>query len=128
MRIVAPSGVIILLVEDDDVTRKIYARVLTDAGYTVIQARDGTEALRLLYTAPKVHAMILDLMMPRVNGWEVMHIKSSDPRIALIPVIAVTGLEARAARLKPLDGVSIILEKPFGADALLQTLARLLDS
>jgi len=124
MQIVAKKA-LVLVAEDDTTTNRIYAEALRKAGYDVATATSGVDCLRRLYT-DKIDVLILDLMMPGVSGWDVLHVKSHDARIALIPVIVITGLEARAARNKPLEGVSLILEKPFSIEKLLHALYRLL--
>lgn len=127
METIASAGTVILLTDDDEGTRRVYRRILEDNGYDILEAKSGVDCLHLLYTK-KVDLLMLDLMMPGVTGWDVMHIKSHDPVLSLIPTIVVTGLEARAARNRRLDGASILLEKPFDASTLLRTIRHLLDN
>jgi DNA-binding response OmpR family regulator len=67
----------VLIVDDDSSIRSLLGYVFTDAGYDVIEAADGLEALDVLRTAPPA-LMILDLMMPLVDGVEVLRVRRSD--------------------------------------------------
>jgi CheY-like chemotaxis protein len=105
------QGSEVLLVEDDRDIREIASEILEAQGYRVVQAADGHEALRILrQLRPAV--ILLDLMMPRMSGWEVKEMLRHDPELASIPVIVMSAVE-RAG-----------LPKPFGMEELLGAVGR----
>jgi CheY-like chemotaxis protein len=82
----------ILIVEDDEQIRRLLSRTLTSKGYTVVTARNGLEALAELEldsTPPRV--IIVDLMMPVMDGWRFRENLLRQPRWAKIPVIILSG-------------------------------------
>jgi CheY-like chemotaxis protein len=84
------AGHLILLVDDDATLREPLASVLEKEGFTIAQASNGIEALDLLRCSPPVSLILLDLAMPRMNGWEFLEQKNANPTLALIPVIVIT--------------------------------------
>jgi CheY-like chemotaxis protein len=80
----------ILLVEDDRDSREALAFVLEDAGHTVASAGNGREALDLLDEEEKPDLILLDLMMPVMNGWEFLGERKRRPGLASIPVMVLT--------------------------------------
>jgi CheY-like chemotaxis protein len=85
----ASGGKIILFVEDDPVVLTAYRRGLEHAGYHIEAAVDGIEAMRkLALFAPDV--IILDLMLPKLNGVEVLKFMRKSPRLASVPVIVLS--------------------------------------
>lgn len=80
----------ILVVDDDPSVREIYDQVLTHAGYTVQTAGGGPEALNLLQEQSDFRAILLDLMMPRMNGFQVLEHIQQHPDWRRIPVVVVT--------------------------------------
>jgi len=96
----------ILVVDDEHLLRTPVAAVLRQAGYVVECAASGEEALRALESA-KPELILLDLMMPGMDGWDLRHEQKRDPRIADIPVIAVSAAgklpDADVQFRKPLD-------------------------
>jgi CheY-like chemotaxis protein len=109
----------VLLVEDDLDLRDVLQDILENEGYDVIPASDGRQALEYLRAtnsgedAPGL--LILDLMMPIVNGWEVLDAIQGDPGLQM-PVIVVSA----SGRSEP-SGVTAYLHKPFSLDDLLNT-------
>lgn len=79
---------LILVVEDESDVREILRAILTQSGYSVAEACDGQEALDML-AEMRFDLMILDLLMPRVNGEEVLH-KLDEGRLKTMPVIILT--------------------------------------
>ena len=95
-----PTGTI--LVADDQATnRELLAKLLTTQGFTVITVSDGAEALDQLSKAP-VDLVILDVMMPHLNGFEVCRKIKANPEIYLIPVVLVTALSDKQDRIEGL--------------------------
>src|SRR5271166_2892801 len=85
----------ILSVDDDALNRDILFEYLTDGGYDVIEADDGDTALERLNTIEGIDLILLDRMMPRLNGMEVLKIVKADPRFKDIPVIMQSAASAR---------------------------------
>lgn len=113
----------VLLVEDDRDVRDEIAAALERAGYEVLQAADGREALELLRTtAPRPAAILLDWMMPVMDGMTFLTYQASDPRYASIPVIVVSAVAGMAQI--PRLCVSEILAKPLRVRTLLDVVDR----
>lgn len=110
----------VLLVEDDIDVREAVADTLDEAGYRVSPARNGQEALDMLRSgAVQPRVILLDLMMPVMDGWQFREEQLRDPALASIPVVALSahgGIEA-------LDAAAH-LRKPVELKQLLDTVAR----
>jgi chemosensory pili system protein ChpA (sensor histidine kinase/response regulator) len=117
----------VLVVDDSLTVRKITGRVLARRGYRVIEARDGLEALdRLAVDRPGV--VLLDVEMPRMDGFEVLRRMRSDPRWRALPVMMVTSRTADKHRNFAFElGASAFLGKPFEEQELLAQVAELLE-
>jgi len=109
----------ILVVEDDADALEALGDLLESHGYLVASARNGAEALEVLGRSPLPNLIVLDLLMPTMDGWEFRRRQKNDPRIAKIPVVVVSASSAA----KPIDADSI-LRKPVDIDRLLETVAR----
>jgi CheY-like chemotaxis protein len=105
----------VLVVEDDDDTRLSFAEVLEDDGYSVAQARDGREAEAYLRDHPRPAVVVLDLMMPRLDGWSVAAMIKQG-HLASVPIVVVTAAGDRWAYPAPPERV---LKKPVTPSALL---------
>ncbi len=81
----------VMIVEDDDEIRELLAEMLADRGHLVSTARHGKDALELLRTKPQPNIVLLDLMMPVMDGWQMRAEMLADPKLAGIPVIIVSG-------------------------------------
>jgi twitching motility two-component system response regulator PilH len=115
----------ILVAEDDDDLRELVSCVLARAGYHVIEATDGLEALaRLELASSAPDLVLLDLMMPRMSGTEVLARMRGRKNTEALPVVVVSAI---ADRLKP-SGADAYLQKPVLPEQLLdvvqQTLQR----
>jgi CheY-like chemotaxis protein len=107
----------ILLVEDNDDVREMMALALELAGHVVWLAANGRDALaRLNEDGPLPCLILMDLMMPVMNGWELRAALRGDPRLAGIPVVVVSALNAELAQRVP--GTEF-LPKPVDIDRLL---------
>lgn len=113
----------ILLVEDDDDVREALADVLRDAGYDVAWAADGAEAIRLLRAGLRPAAIVLDLMMPVMNGFQFRAEQLSDPDLARIPVILVSADRSLDRDARAMD-VAARVTKPAQVEDLLATIAQ----
>jgi CheY-like chemotaxis protein len=117
-----PSS-LVLVVDDDAAIRHALADALEQEGYRVSAAKDGVEALAALaHERPAV--IILDLLMPEMDGWHFLSARLRDPDVIEVPVILTSARtdEMRAARR---IGATYVVPKPFELDALLDLLARL---
>jgi CheY-like chemotaxis protein len=111
----------ILLVEDDAATRAAMARLLERAGYQVDCAADGRQALDRLDSGEPPAAILLDLSMPVMSGWEFRQRQRRDPSLGRIPVLLLSagmGLPETAASL----GVAGYFPKPIDVEGLLLAL------
>jgi CheY-like chemotaxis protein len=109
----------LLIVEDDPDALEALGDLLDSHGYAVASASNGAEALELLGRSPLPSLIVLDLLMPTMDGWEFRRRQKNDPRIAHIPVVVVSASSAA----KPIDADSI-LRKPVDINRLLETIAR----
>ena len=110
----------VMVVDDDDEIREALADVLTDEGYEVVGARDGQQALQFVRAGRRPNAILLDLWMPVMDGWQLRHELLSDSKLSDIPVIVLTAVrDQRAQGLMVAD----ILTKPVQLERLLGALA-----
>lgn len=109
----------VLVIDDDVAIREALEAVLEDEGYAVQSAANGREALALLRTGEgQPTVILLDLMMPVVNGWEFRAAQQGDPSLAPIPVVVLSADRDVAAKAAALQ-VSGYLAKPINLDVLL---------
>ncbi len=104
-----------LIVDDERDIREAVSEVLKDEGYEVVDARDGAEGLDKL-RARHPDLVLLDLMMPGMNGWEFCAARNREPGLCDIPVVVISAL----GRVSGLDAQAF-LQKPFELDALVST-------
>jgi CheY-like chemotaxis protein len=108
---------VVLVVDDDEAIRDATRVLLEEEGYVVEVAADGAEALHRLALQPTPALILLDLMMPVMNGPALLEALESHADLAQIPVVIMTAAEARA------ETSSLrypLLRKPFSIDALIQ--------
>jgi CheY-like chemotaxis protein len=109
---------VVLVVDDQQGMRELCRVILELAGYAVIEAADGKRALDALGRY-RPHAVILDLMMPVMDGWEVLTRIQDDPALASVPVVVVSACAGVEDRRRAVDlGAVDYLHKPFDARAL----------
>jgi two-component system chemotaxis response regulator CheY len=116
----------LMLVEDDFMLRAHMSELLASEGYLVSCAADGAEALDRLEREPPPAAILLDMVMPRMNGVSFREAQLQSPALRDIPTIAVTALHA-AADVRGL-GFEDIIAKPVQFDRLVEALAKLCPS
>jgi len=111
----------ILLVEDDLDTREALDRLLSAAGYEVIPAASGRQAIEYLLADPSrpPDLVVLDLMLPLISGWRVLDFIRADARLATIPVVVTTGVSDRPR------GADLVLRKPLDWTYFLAEIDRL---
>ena len=113
----------ILIVEDDTAGREALAAYLESEGYHVLEAEHGEAALRTLHTNTGVCLILLDLYMPRMNGWAFRAEQLRDARFAAIPVVVVSA-DATVGQKAADLGAAGYLAKPIDFDRLLGFLRR----
>ncbi len=118
----------VLIVEDDlDISTTI-SEILLGEGYDVAVANNGLVGLDLVHglrNEPRPDLVLLDLMMPELDGYAFLHAVRSDLHVCDIPVIVITAMTAHQARRKDLPA-SCILHKPIDLDSLLTVVHRAL--
>ena len=110
----------ILLVDDD--ARNIFALTTLLEGYDMeaISATNGRQAIELLKTTEGVRMVLMDIMMPEMDGYQTMREIRSDPRFRTLPMLALTAKAMKGDREKCLDaGASDYIAKPVNTDQLL---------
>jgi len=111
----------VLVVEDDDDLREVVMQTLARSGFRALGACDGQEALDVLTREPEPCLVLLDLMMPRMSGWEFRRRQLADPHLAQLPVVVMTATQT-------LDEAAIhaddILRKPLSLATLLAAVER----
>jgi two-component system chemotaxis response regulator CheY len=123
-RAAEPATVRVLVVEDDTDIRETVAELLVEEGYEVRTAVSGRDALELLEGAdPLPDLVLLDLMMPIMDGWTFYDHLQKQPRWATLPIVVISAdanVHEKAARLNPVA----CLRKPVGIDELLGVVGR----
>jgi DNA-binding response OmpR family regulator len=115
----------VLLVEDDDDTRSMYATAITFGGFTVREAADGRQALSMaLEWAPDV--LVTDLAGPKLDGFELIAWLRANRPTARIPVVVLTGHSDDGARQRASELDAAFVLKPCLPDALIAHIARAL--
>ncbi len=114
---------LILIVDDNAVNRLVLSKTIGKS-YSVLEAANGEDALELLRrNAGEVSAVLLDIVMPGMNGYDVLRQIRSDDALALIPVIMVTGSEDEESRIKAISlGANDFILKPFIPEIILHCL------
>ncbi len=119
---------LILTVDDSITVRNTLAEALQKADYQVIQARDGAEALKQLERYPGVEAILCDIEMPGMNGFEFLKVRQQTPKIAAIPTIMLTSRAGTKHRLLTKElGATTYLTKPYLTPQLLKTLSEAIE-
>jgi CheY-like chemotaxis protein len=120
----APSGHTVLVADDNPDQRALYVDILTHAGYVVIQAQDGAEAIqRARETRPAL--ILMDVTMPGTSGWNALRALRDQVETQHIPVITITGLSATRDRDASFAaGCDAYLSKPVSPRRLLEEVRR----
>jgi CheY-like chemotaxis protein len=111
----------LLIVEDEATFRQFISLALNMEGYQVHSVESGEQAIRALQAAAP-DLVILDLSMPRISGWDVLHFMRSTPYLSLTPVVVLTAnADADTRRRCQRERVNRLLVKPAGLDEILDT-------
>jgi CheY-like chemotaxis protein len=105
----------VLVADDDEAVRCAVAGVLQEGGFEVSMARDGEQVLDSLNAGLRPALVLLDLMMPRVTGWQVLQAMGKRADLADIPVIVLTAFDSNVG----LPPGCRVLHKPFESEVLL---------
>jgi chemotaxis family two-component system sensor histidine kinase/response regulator PixL len=115
----------VLLVEDDRSVRRYLEVTLQRAGYKVITAEDGLEGMRCALTS-KVDVVLTDAVMPQMNGHELARFLRSNPKLAKLPIVLLTGQENDHASQADQKLIDALLYKPVKAEELKKCLAKVI--
>jgi CheY-like chemotaxis protein len=113
----------VLVVEDNDALRTEIAELFRDYGYDVVEAADGAQALRAMRDDAPIDVVLLDLWMPKMDGWHFRLEQRRDPSLRRIPVVVLTADDSVQARTIDADAV---IPKPFEAEELVATVSRVI--
>ena len=113
----------VLIVDDDDDIREALAMILNDEGFLTEVASDGVMALEHLESHEAPHLILLDLMMPRLDGEKVLERIKQDPRFAKVPVVVLSGDILARERVDQLRADDFVL-KPVELEHLLAVVQR----
>ncbi len=113
----------ILVIEDDPDSREVFADVLRGEGHRVVAVGTGAAGMAFLRGHERPSVILLDMLMPEMDGWQFRRAQQSDPELARIPVVVVSALrmvERSAMRF----GAAAFLGKPVAPEDLIGTIAR----
>lgn len=126
----APANQRILVVDDDELLREFYNRVLTIQGYSPICACNGDEALKILENAKEEFSLvIMDLLMPVRTGWELVESMRKNPVWDNVPVLAITGLAGSFEEFEQIKRVcdAVLLKGDFELAKFKETVESLVE-
>lgn len=114
----------VLLAEDDRALRRFLEIVLERAGYKVIPAADGLEAMKVALSTP-IDIVVTDAMMPNLSGHEFCRFLRNSQTLSHLPVILLSALERKEPE-QNLEQVDAFLSKPVSAESLVECIEKLL--
>jgi CheY-like chemotaxis protein len=112
----------VLVVEDDPDLREMMEQLLHLEGFAPLTAPNGQEALNLLHAGAPVKVILLDLMMPVMDGWEFRRQQRADPKLAAIPVVVMSAIDGE--RLLEIEPIAAF-RKPLAFTQMIDFLQRL---
>lgn len=112
----------VLVVDDDEGVRVVMRKQLQHAGFDVVAAASGREAFELLRSDPAIRVVLLDMLMPGMDGWGVRREQMSDAALAEIPTIILTGAPLPSLVHDQLRAADYLL-KPVGRDHLISVVS-----
>ena len=116
----------VLIAEDNEAIRTVYALAMRAKGYTVLEAENGAEGVRLAQEH-RPDLIILDLMMPILDGWGAAEALSENPVTAQIPRLAITALSLDSSAMDVVPSrFALVLRKPFRLRELFAAMEALL--
>lgn len=122
----ASSGHTILIAEDNEEQRSLLAAVLGSAGYRVLEAADGDEAVAIVRKEQPA-LVLMDVTMPRTSGWNAVRVLKGDPETSRVPIIVITGLAGSFDRDASIAaGADDHIAKPVAPRQLLEEVKKFL--
>jgi CheY-like chemotaxis protein len=122
--LVAENAGRVLIVDDDPDMRELIRTVLQNEGFDTVEARNGLQALRILQRPnEQTDVVLLDLMMPTMDGFHLRMLLRQDPLLHHIPIIVMTAHSGVLGAQQDTDGPQIVLRKPLDFDALVKTIS-----
>jgi CheY-like chemotaxis protein len=115
------TRILVMVVEDDEDIRTTLTALLSDEGYAVVGYRNGRLALDALKGGERPAVILLDLMMPEMDGWQFRRAQLANPALDEIPVVLITAATAERVRR---EEFSEVLRKPLKLDQVLGAVAR----
>ena len=123
-----PKRKAVLVAEENEDEREGMASILRREGYEVFTAEDGDQAILQLQYGPKVDAIVMDMLLPKRDGWALLQARQRFPELAAIPVVIVTKLGIPNPNwAKPL-GAAAYYRKPVASAELLEGIRRILSA
>jgi CheY-like chemotaxis protein len=119
----SPRHCDVLVVDDDDEIREVLVEVLEGRGFRAVAAANGKQALDELHTGTRPQVILLDMMMPVMDGAEFRAAQRREPELAGIPVVLISAHADLTARVGEL-GASAALQKPISFHDLMATVRR----
>lgn len=113
------SRPVVVLAEDDGDLLEVMTALLTQEGYRVVPCPNAFAALRAFFTEPRVDVLVLDWVLPDMNGRELVRLLHSQRELAELPIVLTTGV---ALELPSFEGAVCLLRKPFAYVELLRIL------
>lgn len=122
-----PAPVKILVVDDDDLLRDFYCRVLKTEGYDPVTAINGDDAVEILEKEPDLKLAVIDLLMPIRTGWELIEFIKHHPRYSTLPIVAITGLAASFDEFEKVSQIcdAVLHKSDFELNAFLRIVENL---
>jgi len=115
---------VVLVVDDDPALAEGLSELLEEEGYIVATARDGRDALEQLHAGLRPSVILLDLMMPRMDGWDFRHEQMKDAELRDIPTIVISAAGFSSSSVKAQLGNIEFVSKPLDAQTLLDAVKR----
>ena len=118
----------ILVVDDESRMRKLVKDFLTKKNFQVLEAGDGEEAMDIFYKEKDIALLILDVMMPKMDGYAATRqIRTLPSDVANVPIVAMTANAFEEDKQKTIRaGMNALIAKPIGAGRLMETLSHIL--
>ena len=114
----------VLIVDDDPDIREVISEVLRQEGFDTTEARNGLQALRILQSSGgRADVVLLDLMMPTMDGFHLRMLLRADPLLHQIPIIVMTAHAGVLAAQQGVAGQQPVLRKPLNFEALVKTVS-----
>ncbi|MCF3575700.1 response regulator [Planktothrix agardhii] len=117
----------VMIVDDSNALREIIAKMLQDSGMEVISAEDGVQALEKIEQVTQLDLVVLDIVMPNMNGYELCRHIKKNPKTQNIPVVMCSSKSEDFDRIWGIrQGADAYISKPFRPEELLSTIKQLL--